>query len=198
MEVTLFSIGHGNKSIQEFLDELQSFGISYLVDVRSVPFSKWNPQFNQEMLQMDLKSHSITYVYMGNVIGGKPSDSECFDSKGFFDYNKMAKNPAFVSGLARLADAQSKSLKLAVMCSEADPSECHRSKLIGRELYDKYSINMRHIIGVKEEISEAKVIENLSNGAWSPNPTLFGVEPMPTFKSKKSYQNQLEAVEDYV
>lgn len=177
---TLYSIGHGNKSFEEFEEELRSFGIQYLIDVRSKPFSKWNPTFNQDMIKLLLQRNGFVYVYMGDTIGGMPSDISCY-TDGHIDYAKMREKPVFQEGLARLLTAAEKELKVAVMCSESEPEKCHRSKLIGQELL-KHGISMNHIVGVGKSLSQETVMAILTKGAGTM--TLFGEE---TFVSRKSY-----------
>jgi len=191
MTSSLFSIGHGQKSVEEFIAELLSFDIQFLIDVRSMPYSKWAPQFNQGCIEHILKSNNIKYAYMGDVMGGRPLDSNSYDNAGYFDYKSMAANPLFKAGLQRLINANASGYRVAVMCSEADPSKCHRSKLIGRELYFGYNIDMNHIIAPKHIISEPEIIMALTKGKWSSTPTLFDMvgEPQeqPYFKSRNSY-----------
>lgn len=197
MESTIYSIGHGTKSIDEFLKELRSFDIKYLIDVRSSPFSKWASQYNQNELKLQLGQSRITYVYMGDVIGGRPISDDCYDEEGFFDYKKMAQLPAFQEGLKRLVEANRQSIHIAVMCSESDPSQCHRSKLIGRELYAQYDIDMKHIINEGKYISEEQIIINLTNENWRPEGNLFGEVAIPYFKSVKSYKSTTIEEEEY-
>lgn len=168
--------------------ELNSFGIKYVVDVRSTPYSKWSPQYNRAELKRLLLSYNIDYVYMGDCIGGRPTDLSCYDEKGRFDYAKMAAIPSFKKGLNRLVTANEKQIPIAVMCSESDPMMCHRSKLIGRELYDKNKIVMKHIIAPKQYITECEVVTELTKGTWTSDGVLFGTQPMPVFKSRKSYR----------
>lgn len=191
METSLYSIGHGQKDIEEFYNELLSFGIQYVIDVRSNPFSKWAPQYNQQELSLFLNRHNIIYVYMGDTIGGRPNSDSCYDDEGYYDYEKMAEVPAFQTSLGRLVSANEQQFKVAIMCSESDPSQCHRSKLIGRELYDKHHINMKHILEPNKFIDECNLVIALTKGAWNPN-SLFGEEPMPHFKSRKSYKEETE------
>lgn len=181
MESSLFSIGHGNKSIEELIDELKSFNIAYLVDVRSSPFSKWNPQFNQSVIENSVMNVGIRYVYMGDVLGGLPTDSSCY-TNGRIDYAKMAHKNTFIMGLQRLIAANSKGIRLAVMCSESEPDMCHRSKLIGQELR-KQDIVIKHIIGKQKCISQIDVINILTKGNGIVN--LFGEEE--TLMSRKVY-----------
>lgn len=196
VQTTLYSIGHGQKSLDEFYEELISFGIQYVIDVRSSPFSKWAPQFNQREIANYLKSKGLVYAYMGNVIGGRPVNDFCYDEKGHFDYEKMAKEPSFKDGLLRLVTANERQFIVAVMCSESDPSQCHRSKLIGRELYENYHINMKHIVAPGGFIDEVHVIMELTKGKWTPPDMSLFPYPMPYFKSRKVYKEETEETEE--
>ena len=177
---TLYSIGHGNKSFEEFNRELLSFDIQYLIDVRTKPFSKWNPSFNQDMLKCLLQRNGYTYVYMGDSIGGMPIDPSCY-TDGHIDYSKVREKDFFRKGFDRLLTATEKELRVAIMCSESEPEKCHRSKLIGQELL-KHNISLNHIIGVGKSQSQETVMAILTKGAGTM--TLFGEE---TFVSRKSY-----------
>ncbi len=196
---SLFSIGHGHKSLEEFLEELLAFDVQFLVDVRSTPYSKWSPLFNQNNIELFLKEHNIRYIYMGDTIGGRPTDDTCYDSEGYFDYERMAAMPEFKSGIQRLVNANKLGYRVAVMCSEADPTLCHRSKLIGRELYFSNNIDMKHIISPTAVISEPEIITTLTKGKWSLVPTLFDTveefQEKPYFKSRNPYKKDSE--QDY-
>ena len=182
VQTSLYSIGHGQKPLEEFYEELTSFGIQYVIDVRSSPFSKWAPQYN---------------AYMGNTIGGRPINDFCYDTEGHFDYEKMSQEPSFKEGLVRLVKANEQQLNVAVMCSESDPLQCHRSKLIGRELYENYHINMKHIISPGEVIDEVHVIMELTKGQWTPPDMSLFPYSMPYFKSRKVYKEESEEVLAY-
>lgn len=180
MKGTLYSIGHGNKDIQQFIEELHSFDIRYLVDVRTKPYSKWNPEYNQAPLKTHLSQAGIAYVYMGDVLGGMPNDPSCY-TDGHIDYSKMAKKESFLEGLKRLITANGKQIKLAVMCSESEPSMCHRSKLIGQELL-KREIMMSHIVGKGKIKSQQTIINELNHGNQLVN--LFGDEQVLMSRNK--------------
>lgn len=143
----LYSIGHSNKSIEELIRELRLYGIQYLIDVRSVPYSKYHPQFNREQLKATInKLGDIVYGYMGDVIGGLPNrmdHDECYTNDKV-DYGKIKLMPSFINGIERLARANEQGNVTCVMCSEGDPRMCHRSKLIGEALRDR-GIILQHI-----------------------------------------------------
>lgn len=180
MTSTLYSIGYGNKTFSQFEQELHSFNIQYLIDVRTKPFSKWNPSFNQDILKVLLKNSGIRYVYMGDKIGGLPSDSSCY-TEGHIDYAKLREKDFFREGLSRLLIAAEKELPVVIMCSEAEPEKCHRSKLIGQELL-KHKISLNHIVGIGKSQSQELVMSILTKGLGTM--TLFGEE---SFVSRKSY-----------
>jgi uncharacterized protein (DUF488 family) len=183
---SLYSIGHGNKSIETFIDELRHFGINYLIDIRSKPYSKYNPQFNQNELKFALSDKQITYAFMGDILGGLPDDKTCY-TDGHVDYDKLKEKDFFKQGLQRLINAYEKNIKLAIMCSESKPEECHRTKLIGEEL-TKFGIVLNHITRTK---SNKKVLIVKTQGQVmldvAPNGTinLFGEEM--SFGSRKKY-----------
>jgi uncharacterized protein (DUF488 family) len=176
----IFSIGHGNKDIETFIQELKSFSISFLIDIRTKPFSKWNPVFNQDTLKFLISKQAIKYVYMGDDLGGLPRDISCY-TNGKVDYDILKTKDFFQKGLERLLVANQKGLNIAIMCSESNPAECHRTKLIGIELQKK-GVGLRHIVGIGKERSQNQVIVELTNGDGLDH--LFG-EKMLT--SRKQY-----------
>lgn len=179
---TIYSIGHGNKKTEDFIRELKAFEISYLIDIRSKPYSKWNPAFNKAELENSLKGNNISYVFLGNQLGGLPSDSSCYDSEGKVVYDLIKEKDFFKEGLKRLIQANEKKIKLAVMCSESAPGECHRSKLIGQELL-KAGISLNHIISPNLEKTQETVMTELTKGLGTVD--LFG--NVKEFVSRKSY-----------
>lgn len=185
---TLFSVGHGRKTKEKFLFELKSFDIQFVADVRSSPFSKWAEQFNRGNIEEWLSSANIRYVYFGDSIGGHPRDSSCYDEGGFVDYRIVAQDARFQKGLDRLVEANRKHCRVAIMCSETNPEECHRSKLIGRELFFSHNISVNHIVDVNKTLSQEEIMEKLTKGCWGRNDLLLDSIPPPYFKSKKPYK----------
>ncbi len=178
----IYSIGHGNKKIEEFLNELQSFKVSYLIDVRSSPYSKYNPQFNQPSLKIELQSSGITYVYLGDSLGGLPSDRSCYVD-GKVEYDIIKEKAFFKEGLQRLIVANDKNINVAIMCSESKPEECHRSKLIGQELL-KQDISLVHIVSSEKTKEQIRIINELTKGKGVVD--LFGNQT--SFSSRKKYE----------
>jgi uncharacterized protein (DUF488 family) len=181
-DTTIYSIGHGNKKIEDFIAELKSFNILYLLDIRSKPYSKWNPQFNQVVFEMELKKHDIKYVFVGDSLGGLPEDRSCYDDEGKVVYDLIKEKDFFKQGLERLTTANEKKIRLAIMCSESKPEECHRTKLIGQELLKK-EISLKHIIKKNKIKAQQTVMNELTKGKGTVD--LFGNEM--DFTSRKSY-----------
>lgn len=180
----IYTIGHGARKIQDFVMTLKNFSIQYLIDVRSQPFSKFNPQFNQNELKFFLEKNGITYVFMGDSMGGRPTDKSCYDEEGKVDYEKVKSKDFFIQGIERLKTAYSKSIPIVIMCSESKPCECHRSKLIGRVLYAE-NIFLKHIDEKNNLKSQAEVINELNKGLS--DITLFPDEVSINSTSRKSY-----------
>ena len=176
----IFSIGHGSKDIKELILELQSFDIEFLVDIRSKPYSKFYTHFNQGFLKYSVEEYHIKYGYMGDLLGGLPLDRTCY-TDGKVDYNKLKNREFFIEGLKRLQNANSKGFNVCILCSESNPKECHRAKLIGVEL-QKMGIELRHINGIEKEKTQNQVIFELTNGDGLN--TIFGEEH---FTSRKKY-----------
>jgi uncharacterized protein (DUF488 family) len=183
MEKTpLYTIGHGNRKLEDFLFILKDFKIDYLIDVRSMPYSKFNPQYNQNQLKSFLESNGITYVFMGETIGGRPKDTSCYDDDGKVDYEVVKTKEFFLLGLERLKTAYKKDINLVLMCSESKPCECHRSKLIGRVL-DIDKIVLKHIDEKGRLKDQKTVINELNKGLSEIN--LFDEQINST--SRKTY-----------
>jgi len=144
---TLFTIGHSGRSLDEFIALLMQYKITALCDVRSVPYSRRNPQFNREPLQQDLKSRSIEYIFLGEELGARSKDPSSYVA-GKALYSKIAELPLFKQGLERIKLGMENDYVLALMCAEKDPLSCHRSILICRNLRD-VTIDIRHILDNK-------------------------------------------------
>lgn len=139
----LYSIGHSSQTQEEFLALLTSYGINCIVDVRSVPASKYSPQFNQENLKWFLKNHGIQYLHFGDEFGARRTDS--VDENGQVNFEIAVKTPNFQQGVVRLMRGLEKGYQIALMCSEADPLECHRFSMVSRYFYD-LGLDVQHIL----------------------------------------------------
>jgi len=154
MMYDLFTIGHSTHPIEEFLELLSSHSITAICDVRSSPYSKFNPQFNREPLQAELKRKGIAYVFLGKELGPRSEDPACYVN-GKVQYSALAKTDLFQQGIQRLRKGMG-SYRIALMCAEKDPILCHRTILVCRQLRDS-GIKIGHILddGSIEEHSDS-------------------------------------------
>ncbi len=172
----IYTIGYGNRTLDAFTELLARYGISFLVDVRSRPYSRYKPEFSKDALQRTLAQHNVRYVFMGDTLGGLPDDRALYVADKV-DYDKYREQPAYRSGIARLHVANDKGLMVALMCSEGKPQECHRSKLLGATLVED-GIEVAHIDERGVLKTQAQVLEVLLG-----QPSLI---PLP-FTSRKRY-----------
>ena len=141
----IYTIGHSNHPIEHFVSLLRQHGIQALADVRSNPYSRFNPQFNREKLQASLAAAGgIRYVFLGEELGARSKDPACYDEEGRVSYAKLAQTPLFRQGIDRLQTGMQQ-LRIAIMCAERNPLECHRTILVSREL-EKVGIPVTHIL----------------------------------------------------
>src|SRR5581483_12087644 len=123
----LFTIGYGARTLAEFIEALKANRIEYLLDVRTAPYSKFKPEFSKELLQYELERAGIRYLFLGDSLGGQPKDPACH-TDGKVDYDKVRKQPLYQTGIERLKKAAAQPFRVALMCSEGRPEQCHRSK----------------------------------------------------------------------
>lgn len=156
----IFTIGHSNHSIKFFIELLHLHGVTALADVRSHPYSRYLPHFNQTEIKPTLLHAGISYVFLGKELGARPSDPNCYvDSKAV--YEKIASTKLFNEGIQRILKG-SKSHRIALMCAEKDPITCHRAILVCQHLRNR-NINIKHILKDGElerhELLEERLLE---------------------------------------
>jgi uncharacterized protein (DUF488 family) len=141
----IYTVGHSNHPIERFLGLLQPHGITAVADVRSTPYSRFNPQFRREKLQAALGSVGIQYVFLGQELGARSQDPACYDSEGRVSYAKLARTELFRKGIARLRTGMADH-RISLLCAEREPLECHRTILVARELV-REGVPVTHILG---------------------------------------------------
>lgn len=141
---SVLTIGHSNHSIELFLELLRSHGVTAIADVRSIPASRFNPQFNREPLKRSLHEAGIGYAFLGRELGARSEDPTAYVN-GKVQYSRLAQTEAFSHGIERILRGCHEH-RLAVMCSEQDPINCHRTLLVARRL-DADDVRVEHIHG---------------------------------------------------
>ena len=157
---TLYSIGHSNHSLEQFIFLLKSKGINCLVDVRSTPYSQRLSQFNREFIIRDLAKATILYQYMGDNLGGRYTNPALLTVDGQVDYGKVMQENSFQKGLDELIKLASSGNKITFMCAEKDPFDCHRFALVSRALVLKGQ-HVCHILADGKVIEQADIEKRL-------------------------------------
>jgi uncharacterized protein (DUF488 family) len=161
MNASLFTIGHSSHRIESFLELLYARKLQVVVDVRSAPYSRYRPQFNRRQIEESLKLSGFRYLFMGDLIGGKPTDPTLLDSRGRVDYLKLAAGENFRHGLDRLEKGLAAGWRIALMCAEEDPLKCHRHWLIARELELGCRVRVYHL---RADGTELRAMDHFGGG----------------------------------
>jgi uncharacterized protein (DUF488 family) len=178
----VFTIGHSSHPIGLFLGLLKDQGIEAVVDTRSYPKSKFAPQYNSETLGRSLRENGITYIFLGKELGGRPAGDHFYDTDGRVLYARVAESELFRKGLERLQE-HTQRFRLAMLCSEEDPSVCHRRLLITRVLRER-GVTVMHIRAHGGLESEEEILASeAAKAAQDPQLTLFEHSPDSEWKS---------------
>jgi uncharacterized protein (DUF488 family) len=167
MDRAILAIGHSNHEWGTFAALLAKYNIELLVDTRTNPVSRYAPWANAKKLKDILGQSGLDYAFMGDSLGGKPSDDSCYRADGQPDYRDIRTREFFRDGIDTLLEISDGKI-VALMCAEEDPSKCHRRLLIEPALLEK-GLDIRHIRG---------------DGT---------VATTSTLGSKKAYREQLQA-----
>lgn len=133
----ILTVGYGLRDTDEMVALLRRYGVEYVGDVRSIPYSRRRPDFSREPLERRLRSAGLRYVFLGETLGGRPDDPACYDADGHVDYDRCRTAPSFLAGIERVETAHREGHRLALLCSEARPTDCHRSKLLAEMLVER-------------------------------------------------------------
>jgi uncharacterized protein (DUF488 family) len=181
-----FTVGHSNVGLDQFLGLLRQHSVGVLVDVRSEPYSKYVPHFNGQALKPAVTAVGIKYLYLGDVLGGRPREPQYYDADGHVRYDLLAASPDFIEGIDRLLRGI-REHRVALMCNEEDPAECHRRLLVGRVLAE-HGVTVMHIRGDGRLQPEAELAAD--ERKRSPEPLqqdfAFMAKEEPEWKSARS------------
>jgi uncharacterized protein (DUF488 family) len=141
--MVIYTVGHSTHTWEDFLKLLTAHDIEVVADVRSKPYSRFNPQFNRDALASGLEEAGKRYVFLGKELGGKPQDPDRpLADELIWEY--IRSRPQFREGLAKLLE-EARHAKVSLLCAEADPARCHRGQLLAPELEDR-GVEVRHIL----------------------------------------------------
>jgi uncharacterized protein (DUF488 family) len=183
-QLTIYTIGHSNTTVEALGDLLARHEIAALVDVRSRPYSGYATQFDQEDLQEFIEGRGLRYVYLGRELGGHPESPAYYDDEGYVRYDLIAASERFQEALSKVVRAAEK-LRVALLCSEEDPTECHRRLLLARVLRERGAMVL-HLRAdgraqTEEEIAHAEELEKTAGQR-----SLFDLEDEPQWRSTQS------------
>ena len=170
MQDAVFTIGHSTHPQERFIALLHQHGITALCDVRSTPYSRINPQFNREDLKEALRRSGIRYVFLGKELGARSEDPACYEH-GRVQYDRLAHTDLFRRGLERVQEGMKK-YRLALMCAEKEPLECHRTILVARHLA-ALGFDVRHIHADGKLESHAAALSRLARMFNLPEDDMF-------------------------
>jgi len=179
-KMRVYTVGHSNIPLPDFLALLRPHEIQVVVDVRSSPYTKYAKHFNREDLSASLKGHGLRYVFMGDLVGGRPKDPAMYDGEGYVLYDRLSNSPAFQSGMKRLVKG-AKEYRVALLCGEEDPSVCHRHLLIARVL-GEWGLEVSHLRGDGSVVTDLELIE-AAREAKSDQMGFFATEGPPRWRS---------------
>lgn len=154
---SIYTIGHSNHPIEKLLSLLQAHGITTAFDIRTNPSSRFNPQFNRRSLNESLNALGIKYEFLGAEIGGRPKEDRFYDKEGYVLYERLASTPEFRRGIRRIVEA-SGTTRLALLCTEMDPRDCHRHHLLATYLMER-NIKILHILRDESLLDAASLSE---------------------------------------
>ena len=142
-ETLVLTVGHSNHPLETFASLLQQHDVTTLADVRSTPYSRFNPQFNRKSLDAALQAHGVAYLFLGHALGGRPEDRSCYEN-GRVRYDRLARTPLYREGIDRVVEA-ARDERIALMCAEKEPLDCHRTLLVGHSLAERDN-SVAHIL----------------------------------------------------
>ena len=154
----IYTIGHSTHPIAYFLELLKHYQVNCVVDVRSMPASRFNPQFNKKPLASSLSANGIHYLHFGEAFGARQTDPHLLDDERRVDFEKIRNTEKFKDGISRIWKGTHDGYSIALMCSESDPLNCHRFVMISPALKD---FEVRHILKDNSIVSQENLEEQL-------------------------------------
>jgi len=170
MERQVFTIGHSNREFADLLALLRRHAITAVGDVRSQPYSRRYPQFSREPLEKALKDAGILYVFLGRELGARSDDPSCYEN-GSVKYERLAETELFQSGLDRVEQGMA-THRLALLCAEKEPLNCHRFALVSRELAQR-GVGVLHILEDGRAEPHEETVSRMLESLHLPEADLF-------------------------
>ncbi len=141
----IYTLGHSNYSVERLVDMMKKYNINCVIDIRGIPYSKYNVQYNKETIQKTLRNLGFTYIYMAKEFAAKRETKISYNKEGYADFRKVIKEETFRYGIERLKKGIDMGYKIVLLGAMQEPIRCHRAILVGREL-DKEGFQVKHIL----------------------------------------------------
>lgn len=158
----LYTIGHSQHSLEKFLNMLKTYDINYVLDIRSIPFSRYAPQFNRDQLKNFLQGYSINYANMAIAFGARQNNKNLYTIENYLDFEKVRNTAQFKQAFDNVLKGLNEGNKIAFMCTEKNPSECHRSIMVTKAFSDA-NIPIKHILEDFSYILQDDINDQLLN-----------------------------------
>ncbi len=142
---TVYTIGYTSFKIEDFINVLKTYNINCVIDVRSTPKSSYYKDYDDVNLAKLLRDENIIYRNYKKEFGARQEDKSFYNKKGYLDFGVFAKSKQFNSGIEKIKKAQELGYNVCLMCAEKDPINCHRTILIGYNLFN-LGFDIRHIL----------------------------------------------------
>ncbi len=185
----IYTIGHSTHEIDYFLELLQEYGVNCVVDIRSVPASAYNPQYNQEFFRNYLKDNKIRYLHFAEEYGARQSDPDLLDQDGKIDFEKVRQSHLFKRGIDRLKQGVNIGFVIALLCSESEPLDCHRFSMVSVGL-EEAGFQVKHILKDKSIKSNHELKQELLKKLEKkiPQKDLFNPDLTKDYQLKAAYR----------
>jgi len=188
MKKKIYTIGYTAVEIDRFISILKKYNISCLIDVRSIPLSKFYVNYNKENLARVLKENEIIYRNYDKEFGARQTNKAFYVKEGYLDFEKFAHSDIFLEGIKKINKGLELNQSFVLMCAEKDPINCHRAILIGRQLFLK-EFDVEHIVfdnGEVKTIDQGYIDKELVN------------EYFPNREQLSIFENENLSYDDYV
>jgi len=185
----IYTVGHSTHQLDFFLSLIKEYNVNCIIDVRSVAASSYNPQYNQEPFKNYLKNHGVTYMHFPEKFGARFNDPDLLDDEGKVDFEKVRKSYNFKMGVERLWQGLEKGFKMALMCSESEPLDCHRFSMVSLALV-KDGFDVKHIMKDKTLKSNSDLEKTLLKkyDKKLPKPDMFNPDISVEDQLKEAYR----------
>ena len=162
MKPCAYTIGYAHHTQESFLKLLKQYQIECVIDVRTMAYSRYHPQFNKGPLKYFLNQHGILYRQMKEAFGIVRPESLLLNQEGYLDFKQIAQLEIFKSSIEQMIRGLEKGHHIAFMCAEKAPDQCHRSTLVGRALKER-GYPVHHILWDGHYETQEALEENLLN-----------------------------------